>query len=144
MGFIVDKMKDEDWTAVQSIYREGIATSNATFETKVPDWEEWNKGHLLDCRRPVYSGVAEVSVYIASSARATSVGKALLHGLIQESERAGIWTLQGMSFPENTASIALQRSCGFREVGYRERIGQMNGLWRDVILMERRSKVAGT
>jgi phosphinothricin acetyltransferase len=159
MDFIVDKMKDEDWPMVQSIYREGIATGNATFETDVPEWGQWDKSHLRDCRlvvksnsqiigwaalspvssRCVYKGVAEVSLYVESSARGLGAGKALLRALIEESEQAGIWTLQGMTFPENTASIALQKACGFRKVGYRERIGQMNGLWRNVILMERRS-----
>jgi phosphinothricin acetyltransferase len=91
----------------------------------------------------VYAGVAEVSLYVQSSARGQGVGKALLQALIAESERAGFWTLQGATFPENAASLALQRSCGFREVGRRERIGQMNGVWRDVILMERRSPTVG-
>ncbi len=159
MTFTIEKMKDEDWPMVQSIYKEGIATGNATFETDAPEWELWDKSHLRGCRlvakskgqvigwaalstvssRRVYRGVAEVSLYVKSSARGAGVGKVLLRALIEESEREGIWTLQGMTFPENTASIALQKSCGFREVGYRERIGQMNGLWRNVILMERRS-----
>ncbi len=163
MDFIVDKMKDEDWPGVQSTCREGIATGNATFETEVPEWEKWDNNHLRDCRlvarankqvvgwvalrpvstRCVYSGVAEVSLYVKASARGQGIGKALLQAVIKESENAGIWTLQGGSFPENIASIALQKSCGFREVGYRERIGQMDGVWRDVILMERRSKVVG-
>jgi phosphinothricin acetyltransferase len=163
MDFIIDKMKDEDWPAVQSTYQESIATGNATFETETPDWEKWDKIHLRDCRlvaraegkviacaalrpyspRLVYSGVAEVGLYVAPSSRGIGVGKALLSAVIDESERIGIWTLQAGSFPENTASIALQKSSGFREVGYRERIGQMDGVWRDVILMERRSKVVG-
>jgi L-amino acid N-acyltransferase YncA len=159
MEFKVEKMTEHDWKEVQSIYQEGISTGNATFETDTPEWDEWDKSHLRDCRlvakskgqvvgwaalspvstRRVYSGVAEVSLYVKSSARGVGVGKALLRALIKESERVGIWTLQGMTFPDNTASIALQKACGFREVGYRERIGQMNGIWRDVILMERRS-----
>ena len=163
MKFVVEKMKDEDWSAVQSAYREGIADGNATFETQIPEWEKWDKSHLRDCRlvaraegkvvsfavltpastRCVYSGVAEISVYVMISARGIGVGKALLGALIAESERVGIWTLQGGAFPDNAASIALQKACGFREVGYRERIGQMNGIWRDVILMERRSNIAG-
>jgi phosphinothricin acetyltransferase len=163
MDFIIDKMKDEDWDEVASTYQESIATSNATFETETPDWEKWDKIYLRDCRlvaraegkvigwaalrpyspRLVYSGVAEVGLYVAPSTRGIGVGKALLSAVIDESERIGIWTLQAGSFPENTASIALQKSCGFREVGYRERIGQMDGVWRDVILMERRSKVVG-
>lgn len=163
MNFIIDKMKDEDWEDVASIYRDGIATNNATFETGSPEWEKWNESHLCDCRlvarnegriigwaalspvstRCVYSGVAEVTIYVAGSARGIGVGKALLRALIDESERIGIWTLQGGIFPENAASIALTKACGFREVGRRERIGQMDGIWRDVILIERRSKVVG-
>ena len=163
MDFTVDKMKKEDWSAVQSTYQEGIATGNATFETEVPEWEKWDNNHLRDCRlvarvkgqvagwvalspvsnRCIYSGVAEVSLYVKVSARGQGIGKALLQAVIKESENAGIWTLQGGSFPENIASIALQKACGFREVGRRERIGQMDGVWRDVILMERRSKVVG-
>lgn len=164
MDFVVVKMEDRDWPEIEVIYKDGIVTGNATFETEVPDWEEWNKNHLSECRlvarsdegvvgwaalspvssRNIYSGVAEASLYVATSARGMGIGKALLGQLIVESERAGIWTLQGMIFPENTASIALCKACGFRAVGSRERIGQMNGVWRDVILMERRSKVVGS
>ena len=163
MDFVVDKMKDEDWDAVQSIYREGIATGNATFETNVPEWEVWDRNHLRDCRlvarkegqvigwaalspvssRRVYAGVAEESVYVVASARGQGVGKALLRALVEESERQGIWTLQTGIFPENVASIALHKRCGFRVVGHRERIGQMDGVWRDIIFMERRSKIVG-
>ena len=163
MGVTVQKMRDEDWEAVRTIYREGIATGDATFETDAPDWEEWNKSHLRDGRlvawegeqivgwaalspvssRRVYAGVAEVSVYVVASARGRGIGKALLRTLIEESERVGIWTLQGSIFPENVASIALHEACRFRKVGHRERIGQMQGVWRDTILMERRSKVVG-
>ena len=164
MNFITDKMNVEDWDEVNLVYQEGIATGNATFETNVPEYEKWDKSHLRDCRlvvrtegkvigwaalspvstRCVYSGVAEFSLYVAVSTRGMGVGKALLRTLIDESERIGIWTLQAGIFPENTASIALTKVCGFREVGCRERIGQMVGIWRDVILMERRSKVVGT
>lgn len=163
MKFVVERMQDEDWPAVQSAYREGIGDGNATFETEVPEWEKWDKSHLRDCRlvaraggkvvgfavltpvstRCVYSGVAEVSIYVVTSARGIGAGKALLDALIAESERVGIWTLQGGAFPGNAASIALQKGCGFREVGRRERIGQRDGIWRDVILMERRSKIVG-
>ena len=163
MDFIIDKMKVEDWDQVASIYQEGIATNDATFEADVPEWTKWDENHLPECRlvgraeskiigwaalnpvstRCVYSGVTEVSLYIATSARGLGVGKALLRALIDESERTGIWTLQAGVFPENAASIALTKACGFREVGRRERIGQMDGVWRDVILMERRSKVVG-
>lgn len=164
MGLTTDKMKAEDWGAVQSIYREGIATGDATFEMETPEWEEWDKKHLNDCRivarkdgqvagwaalspvssRCVYAGVAEVSIYVTASARGMGIGKTLLRTLIEESERKGIWTLQAGIFPENEASIALHKAYGFREVGYRERIGKMNGIWRDVILFERRSEVAGS
>jgi len=163
MEFTVEKMKKKNWAAIRDIYREGIETGNATFETDVPEWEEWDKSHLPDCRivaksageiigwvalspvsdRCVYRGVAEVSLYVKSSERGQGVGKALLKAAIAESERIGIWTLQSGTFAENVASIALQKSCGFREVGYREQIGQMNNVWRDVILMERRSKSVG-
>jgi phosphinothricin acetyltransferase len=159
----IDALKPEDREAVRAIYLEGIATGNATFQQHAPDWPEWDEGHLASCRlvarsgadvvgwaalspvskRPVYAGVAEVSVYVASVARGRGVGKALLAALIGASERAGIWTLQAGIFPENTASIELHRKLGFRTVGTRERVGCMNGRWRDVCLMERRSTVAG-
>ncbi|HIQ05475.1 MAG TPA: N-acetyltransferase family protein [Anaerolineae bacterium] len=163
MDFTIEKMKIEDWDAVQAIYREGITTGHATFETEAPEWEAWDRSHLHGCRlvaragdqvigwaalspvssRCVYTGVAEVSVYVVAAARGQGVGKALLQALIEESERVGIWTLQASIFPENVVSIALHKACGFREVGYRERIGQMNGVWRDTVLMERRSKTVG-
>lgn len=168
------------WPAVQEIYREGIATGNATFETELPDWEKWNSSHRQDCRfvalepielgedagdlvtlplhrltvlgwaalspvstRPVYRGVAEVSVYVAAAARGRGVGKALLEALVQESEVNGIWMLQAGIFPDNTASIALHKSCGFRKVGRRRRIGKLADTWRDVLLLERRSAKVG-
>jgi L-amino acid N-acyltransferase YncA len=156
-------MQDGDWDAVRAIYREGIATGNATFETDVPDWEAWDKSHLRACRliakadggvvgwaaltpyssRRAYAGVAGLSIYVSASARGQGVGRALLGALIEASEQAGLWTLQAGIFPENTASLALHRACSFREVGRRERIGRLNGVWRDVVLMERRSKVVG-
>jgi phosphinothricin acetyltransferase len=160
---LVEPMQPADWPAVRAIYLEGIATGNATFETEAPEWERWDASHLRVCRlvarrdgqvvgwaalspvsvRCVYAGVVEASVYVAAAARGQGVGKALLAALVAESERAGLWTLQTGIFPENVASLALHKACGFREVGCRERIGQMNGVWRDVILMERRSKVVG-
>jgi L-amino acid N-acyltransferase YncA len=163
MNIAIAQMQPDDWEDVRLIFREGIATGQATFETDIPGWEAWDKSHLPQCRlvarsdgevvgwaalspvsgRCVYAGVAEVSVYVRTSARGRGVGKALLRALIEESERTGIWMLQGGVFPENMASIALQRSCGFREVGSRERLGQMNGVWRDVLLMERRSRIVG-
>jgi phosphinothricin acetyltransferase len=156
-------MHSEDWPAVQDIYAAGIATGNATFETVVPEWAKWDGGHLQNCRlvardsqqilgwaalsavsgRCVYAGVAEVSVYVASLARGRGVGKMLLQSLVEESERRGIWTLQAGIFPENVSSIALHKSCGFREVGRRQRIGQLAGVWRDVLLLERRSSTVG-
>ena len=155
-------MSPEDWPRVRAIYAEGIATGNATFETEAPSWEAWNAAHLEEGRivardasgtllgwaaltpvsaRCVYAGVGDLSVYVAAAARGRGVGRLLLEGLIEASERAGLWTLQAGVFPENVASLALHRACGFREVGRRERIGRMNGVWRDVVLLERRSGV---
>ncbi len=156
-------MRDEDWDAVRAIYREGIGTGNATFETDVPAWEAWDKGHLRACRlvakadgrvvgwaaltpysgRRAYAGVAGLSIYVSASARGQGIGRALLGALVEASEQAGLWTLQAGIFPENAASLALHRAHGFREVGRRERIGRLNGVWRDVVLLERRSKVVG-
>jgi L-amino acid N-acyltransferase YncA len=163
VNLAIDKMTPQDWPAVRAIYLEGIATRNATFETDAPDWEKWGRDHVQECRlvarkgdgiigwaalspvsgRCVYAGVASLSIYIAETARGQGVGKALLRALIEVSERRGIWTLEAGIFPENAASIALHKSCGFRVVGRRERIGQMDGVWRDVIFMERRSKIVG-
>lgn len=159
----IEPMTPSDWEAVRAIYLEGIATGHATFESEAPGWDAWDKGRRPDCRlvarsrgrvvgwaalspvssRPVYAGVAEVSLYVATSARGQGVGKALLSAMIDESERAGVWTLQGSIFPENPASLALVKRCGFREVGRREGIGRMNGVWRDTILVERRSRRVG-
>ena len=157
-------MRPEDWPAVRSIYLEGIATGNATFEQSAPDWETWDAGHLPTPRiigrsesgdvlgwaalsavsgRCVYAGVAEVSIYVSELARRRGLGRQLLTRLGADSEAAGIWTLQAGIFPENVSSIALHERAGFRIVGKRERLGQMNGRWRDVILMERRSAIAG-
>ena len=161
MGYTIEKMTDADWDAVRAIYLEGIATRNATFETESPSWDTWNNNHRPDCRlvarsnekilswavlslvsrRPVYSGVAEVSVYVAADARGMGVGKALLGSLINASEKAGIWSLQAGLFKENSASITLHKGVGFREIGFQERKGSMDGVWRDVLLMERRSQV---
>ena len=160
---VIDKMAADHWDAVRSIYEEGIATGNATFETSVPDWAKWDSGHLAACRlvarsgndvlgwaalspvsgRRVYAGVADVSIYVAARARGKGVGSRLLAALVDASEAASIWTLQAGIFPENTASIELHKRFGFRMVGTRERIGAMNGRWRDTVLMERRSKVVG-
>ena len=163
MGYTIEKMTDVDWDAVRAIYLEGIATRNATFETESPSWDTWNNNHRPNCRlvarsnekvlgwavlslvsrRPVYSGAAEVSVYVAADARGMGVGKALLGSLINASEKAGIWSLQAGLFKENSASITLHKGVGFREIGFQERKGSMDGVWRDVLLMERRSQVVG-
>jgi L-amino acid N-acyltransferase YncA len=159
----IESMQPGDWERVAAIYQEGIATGDATFETSVPSYEQWNRAHLDVARlvarhgdtiagwaalssvsqRHVYGGVAEVSVYVASASRGSGLGRKLLEALIVESERKGIWTLQAGIFPENAASIALHHACGFREVGRRVRIAKLNGVWRDTILMERRSQIVG-
>ncbi|HSS21892.1 MAG TPA: GNAT family N-acetyltransferase [Pyrinomonadaceae bacterium] len=156
-------MTDADWNVVRSIYLEGIATGQATFEREAPTWEHWTSVHLPAPRlvaftgkdvfgwaalsrvsaRSVYAGVTEVSVYVGESARGRGIGRLLLEALIKESEQVGIWTLQASVFPENTASISLHLSCSFREVGRRRRIAKLNGIWRDTLLLERRSEVAG-
>ena len=157
----IDPLTASDWPAVCSIYLEGIATGNATFERTAPDWERWDSEHLKRCRlvaragykiagwaalspvssRSVYAGVAEVSVYVGERARGRGIGMALLSRLIAESESEGIWTLQAGIFPENRASVELHEKAGFRIAGTRERIGRMNGRWRDVLLLERRSAI---
>jgi phosphinothricin acetyltransferase len=162
-GWTIDAMQNTDWDAVRAIYCQGIATGNATFETDAPTWAAWDASHHQACRlvartgdrivgwatlspvssRCVYAGVAEVSIYVAEDARGQGIGTALLGALVEASEREGLWTLQAGIFAENGASLAMHRACGFRIVGRRERLGQMNGVWRDVILMERRSDVVG-
>ena len=156
-------MNPADWPAVRAIYEEGIATGHATFQQEAPAWEQWDAGHLPGCRlvaarsrvvvgwaalsrvssRDVYAGVAEVSIYVAAGARGGGIGRQLLDALVAESERAGIWTLQAGIFPENLPSLTLHERCGFRVVGRREKLGQMDGRWRDVLLLERRSRSAG-
>lgn len=171
MEYSIIPMQPEHWPAVREIYREGIATGNATFETELPDWAKWDSSHRKDCRlvamaplgspasaqvtvlgwaalsqvsiRRVYAGVAEVSVYVAAAARGRGLGKALLQAAVQQSESNGTWTLQAGVFPENTASLSLHKSCGFREVGVRRRIGKLGSIWRDVTLLERRSSKVG-
>jgi L-amino acid N-acyltransferase YncA len=156
-------MTEQHWSAVRDIYSEGIRTSDATFEQSAPEWEKWDTGHLPTCRlvafsgsdvvgwaalspvsgRCVYAGVAEVSLYVAERARGQKLGSRLLAALVEASEQQGIWTLQAGIFPENIPSIEIHKRCGFRIVGTREKLGSMNGRWRDVVLMERRSAVAG-
>lgn len=163
MSVRIDLMSPADWPEVCSIYEEGIATGLGTFETKAPSWEEWDAARLPHSRlvarnervlgwaalspvskRACYAGVAEVGIYVAASARGRGIGRALLQGLIESSETKGIWTLQGATIAENTASLALQERCGFRVIGRRERIGKVAGVWHDTILTERRSKKVGT
>ncbi|MFZ0913781.1 MAG: N-acetyltransferase family protein [Candidatus Korobacteraceae bacterium] len=156
-------MTKQHWDAVREIYGQGIATGNATFETSVPDWKEWDERHLQSCRliarwdrkvlgwaalsrvssRRVYEGVAEVSIYVADEARGHGVGGELLGAMVEASEQNGIWTLQAGILAENAVSISLHQRAGFRIVGTRERIGCMDGRWRDTVLMERRSTVVG-
>lgn len=163
MEFVVDIFTADDWKQVHTIYLDGIATGQATFEVDAPTWEQFDANHLPECRlaarsqgqiigwaalspvsrRQVYKGVAEVSVYVAASHQSRGVGKALLEAVIAASERHGIWTLQGSTFPENTASLRMQESCGFRVVGRRERIACHHGVWRDTLITERRSQVVG-
>ncbi|MGI4885461.1 MAG: GNAT family N-acetyltransferase [Janthinobacterium lividum] len=152
------------WPQASAVYAAGIATGHATFATEAPAWDAWDRDHLPHSRlaalaadgrvlgwaalsavsgRCVYAGVAEVSVYVAAAARGQGVGRALLGALVAAAEAAGLWTLQAGIFPENAASRALHAACGFREVGRRERIGQMTGVWRDTLLLERRSAIVG-
>lgn len=153
----------EHWEAVARIYAEGIATGDATFETEVPSWEQWDAAHLDAGRlvalvdgevagwaalspvsgRCVYAGVAEHSVYVGAAARGRGVGRALLAELVRRAEAAGIWTIQSGVFPENEASLVLHERAGFRVVGVRERLGRHGDRWRDVVLLERRSPTVG-
>ena len=154
-------LRPDDWPEVSRIYAEGIATRNATFETDVPHWEGWDTAHLTEHRlvavetgevvgwialapvssRCCYAGVAEVSAYVAEQVRGQGIGAALLERVIESAEAAGIWTLETGVFPENAPSLALLKRFSFREVGVRERIGQLDGVWRDVVFLERRSEV---
>jgi L-amino acid N-acyltransferase YncA len=156
-------MATADWPAVRRIYEEGIASGHATFETAAPEWNGWDAAHMKACRlvavdgelvvgwaaltpvsgRCVYAGVAEVSVYVAVAARGKGVGRQLLEALVAESERHEIWTLQAGIFPENTASLTAHERAGFRIVGRREKLGNMKGVWRDVLLLEKRSAAVG-
>lgn len=159
----IEKLEHFHWGSIKEIYEEGIATGNATFQTEAPTWDDWNKSHLQKCRivacdgaivlgwaaltpvssRCVYAGVAEVSVYVSAKARSRGVGKLLLQRLIELSQIEGFWTLQSGIFPENTESVKLHEACGFRIIGYRERIGKRDGIWRDNLMLERRSTLVG-
>jgi L-amino acid N-acyltransferase YncA len=159
---LIDPMTPEDWPAVRAIYEEGIATGVGTFETAAPSWDQWNAARLPHSRlvarapatlgwaalsrvssRACYAGVAEVGLYVTASARGQGIGRALLEAIIESSERHGIWTLQSATIAENDASLAVQRRCGFRVIGRRERIARRDGVWRDTILLERRSATVG-
>jgi L-amino acid N-acyltransferase YncA len=153
-------MRPDDWPTVRTIYEQGIATRQATFETAAPGWEAWDAGHLAEprlvaeengevlgwaalspvSRRPCYAGVVEGSVYVAEHARGRGVGRGLLERLCADAEAVGVWTIQTSIFPENVASLELHKRCGFRVVGTRERIAQLDGVWRDTVLMERRAR----
>ncbi len=156
-------MQPEDWPAVSLIYKEGIATGFATFEKEIPAYEIWDKAHIKQCRliacedtiitgwaalspvssRCVYGGVAEVSVYVSKDHRGKGIGKSLLRSLIDASEKAGYWTIQAGIFPENKASAIIHEQCGFRLIGRRERVGNLDGVWKDNLIFERRSTSVG-
>ena len=158
-GILVRALSEADWPAVREIYAQGIATRNATFETEVPSWEQWDRSHLSDHRfvalrddelvgwvavssvsdRCVYGGVVENSIYVDEQARGQGVGRLLLERLIASTEAAGIWTIQTGIFPENEPSLRLHERVGFELVGRRKRLGKLKGVWRDVLLLERRS-----
>jgi len=159
----IRELRPEDWPAVRAIYEQGIRSGDATFETETPSWERWDTAHsglrLVAERggsvvgwaalspvssRCCYQGVGEVSVYVAEDTRGTGVGRVLLDELVNHSEQDGYWTLTAGVFPENEASIRLHTACGFRKVGVRERLGELGGVWRDVVLLERRSALVGT
>ncbi len=159
----IKAMQAGDWQAVSRIYSEGINTGFATFEKEIPSYDKWDTAHLEQCRlvacqenevvgwaalspvssRCVYGGVAEVSVYVSKDHWGKGVGKQLLLSLIEASEKAGFWTLQSGIFPENQASIHLHENCGFRLLGKRERVGKLDGIWKDNVLFERRSQKVG-
>ncbi|ELR68204.1 phosphinothricin N-acetyltransferase [Fulvivirga imtechensis AK7] len=163
MNITIENMIKDNWYDVANIYKQGILTKNATFEKDCPDWNTWDKNHRLDCRfvakqnekivgwaalsnvsgRCVYAGVSEVSIYVDTNFQGHGIGQKLMEELINESEKVNIWTLQAGIFPENKSSIRLHEKNGFRVVGIREKIGKMDNKWRDVVLLERRSKKIG-
>jgi phosphinothricin acetyltransferase len=152
-------LRPEDWREVEAIYAAGIATREATFETETPGWDDFDAGRLAGHRlvavedgrvvgwatlsptsaRPCYAGVVEGSVYVAPDAQGRGVGRALLEALVASADAAGLWTIQTSVFPENAATLALHERVGFRVVGRRERIAELDGVWRDTLLLERRS-----
>lgn len=159
----VDFMQNTDWPAVCAIFQEGIDGGNATFSTTTPTWEEWDQGHLKEARfvakiqdeivgwialspfssRDFHRGVVEDSIYLSSKAQGKGIGSKLLEACIQESEKQMIWLIQSQIFTENISSIKLHEKFGFYPVGVRKKIGKHNGVWRDVLLMDRRSEIAG-
>lgn len=168
MKITIDSMKPEDWKQVRAIYLEGIATENATFEAQPPEWEKWDSAHVPEPRliakndgeivawaslsrvsaRRVYAGVGEISIYVAAKYRGQGIGSELMRFFVDRTEKKGFWTLQAGIFPENKDSIKLHEKHGFRVLGIREKVGKMDfgklrGKWRDVVLMERRSKTVG-
>lgn len=150
-------------TAVLRIYGEGLQTGNATFNTIVPSWNEWNSNHHLHTRfvavageevlgwvalspvssRGCYSGVAEFSIYIGELHRGKGIANLLMQKMIEESEANDIWTLYSATFEKNFASVELQKKFGFRVIGYRERIAKLNNIWHNTVILERRSKITG-
>ncbi|WP_404459454.1 GNAT family N-acetyltransferase [Oceanobacillus kapialis] len=162
-NIVMEQMKKADWPEVRSIYVEGIETANATFDTEPPSWEEWDRKYLPACRlvvregqkvigwaallpissKKAYAGAAELSIYLGKSSVGKGIGTKLMAYMIAESEANGFWTLQSGIFPENKGSIRLHEKAGFVEVGVRKRIGKLHGVWRDVVLLERRSQVVG-
>ncbi|MDS0526737.1 GNAT family N-acetyltransferase [Clostridium sp. SHJSY1] len=164
MTYTIEEMKNSDWNEVSKIYLEGINTGLATFQNSIPTFEEWDKGHIKSCRlvaksngkvlgfatlssvssRCVYSGVAEVSIYIGADYRRLGIGKTLLNHLIKLSEENNFWTLQSGIIRENISSLELHKICGFREIGVREKPAKTgDGIWHDTVLMEHRSKIVG-
>jgi len=163
MTITIRPMAAIDWNAVSNIYSEGISTGFATFEKEIPSYEAWDSAHMKTCRlvahqdnqilgwaalspvssRCVYGGVGEVSVYVGQNSRGMGVGQKLMKALIAESEKEGLWTLQSGIFPENKASIKLHEQVGFRMIGKRERVGKLDGTWKDNVLFERRSSIVG-
>ncbi len=163
MKLEIKHINPQDWDAVARIYKLGIETGIATFETQIPSWKQWDQSHMQSCRiaawlntdiigwaalspvsdRCVYGGVAEVSVYVDPSHGKKGIGTQLLERIVTESEKEGVWTLQAGIFRENEGSIQLHKKVGFREIGYREKIGRQKGIWYDNIILERRSKTIG-